>query len=111
MFVCSALPHGDGTPPLHHILLLIGPKTSRKKPGVEGGLVSFDDQKAGKHPFPRGSFLAVQSPGLWHLLCTHSGIGWRRNHGPEHHFQLPHTSKKKCFSNALRHTLVVLEMH
>ena len=26
------------------------------------------------------------------------------------HF-LPKNSKKKCFSNALRHTLVVLEMH
>ena len=54
MFVCSALPHGDGTPPLHHILLLIGPKTSRKKPGVEGVSVSFDDKKGGNTHFHGG---------------------------------------------------------
>ena len=41
MFVGSALPHGDGTPRVHHILLLSGPKTGRKKPGVEGGFGQF----------------------------------------------------------------------
>ena len=52
--------------------------------------------------------------GFWvplHHLTKGKGDS-KRAHKPASNGVFPHVaSKKECFSNALRHTLVVLEMH